>query len=349
MADYRIGGAPEINPLEALFKLNKDLTDQNKVNMEAEQRKTLAKTMQQARLVDPTTKKTMAGTFDPNTGQYNTSQHEMGWSPKTDPETGYVLPAAQLEESGQAAVPPAAFLGQPAPQANPAQQIPQQSQQPMQAPAPAPQLNPKQREGVEKGIQRLDTDPVYKKAKDSVTQINQLHHVASQALSNPQANASLGAEMAKYIEGGGRMTDQDVVRYIKDPSLKGGVRQFLNRFTTGTQSPEDINNIVTLLEGIRGEQQQIMGNLGSVESERQKSIYNTPSNLSKQAIQPPTLNKMLQPSKAPEAQQAKDIVEHPRDLSGFMKKANEFLSTKGSAQETPEQELARLKAKHGKK
>lgn len=35
--DYRMGGAPEINPLEALFKMNQGLTDQNKINNEAYQ------------------------------------------------------------------------------------------------------------------------------------------------------------------------------------------------------------------------------------------------------------------------------------------------------------------------
>lgn len=312
---------------------------------------------QQSHIVDPKTGKSMAGVFDPNEGKYTLSGFESGYAPKTDPVTGYIIPSSTAQTQGLAATgnnpTPAPTLNNmitpSQPQAQPNQQATGPTTPPSQAPQTPPTINPKQREGAEHSLARLNADPVYKENTADVIKMNSLIEKSKLAQQNPVASAQLGAEVAKLYEGG-RLTDDDVVRYTRDPSAAGRIRDGITKLAQGVHSPETMDALRIALEAKRAQSQQVVKDLSSAESERMGSMYGTSKSAGDSIITPPSRQKALAPSKSKEAKAVKPAVHaaetQPRE--GIVGALKSFFTPKSPPQETEEQELNRLKAKHRK-
>ncbi len=277
---------------------------------------------QQAHIVDPKTGKTVAGVFNPTDGSYKTTEHELGYGPRTDPETGFVIPSAQAQQRGQQGL--QNMLSPP------------QSNNPSQAPQ-QPTINPKQREGLEKGLTRLKSDPTYKEQSDMVMKMDELIEKTKLAQSNPVASAQLGAEVAKLYEGG-RLTDEDVVRYTRDPSAGGRIRDGIYKLSKGTHSPETMNALRIALAAKRAQAQHNVGDLGNAESERVNTMYNLPTSVGSKVTAPPSRAQRLQPNHSKESQsvqpQVQSGAEQPEEgmFGGIKNTLRNMLSPK---KETP--------------
>lgn len=99
---------------------------------------------------------------------------------------------------------------------------------------------------------RMINDPRIKPFYDKSISIKNIEHVSNLAKNgNTVAASALGAELAKAIEGGGRLTDQDVVRYVSSGRLDRKAADILLRWTTGRPTNATLNEISQIAEVLK--------------------------------------------------------------------------------------------------
>lgn len=330
-----------IPTLQDLLKQSDDFSDSLIKQKQDELNAKSQKLYQQSVLVDPNTGKSIMGVFNPHSGEYSPTSHYKGFAPKIDPETGYVLPSSVTEQRGLEGI----------------EQQPQQSSlQGMVNPQPQqpsrPSLNPKQKEAIDKGIDRLESDPIYKDSKATVMETQNLIDSAKLAAKNPVLAGQLGAQVAKLYEKG-VLTDEDVVRYTRDASLAGRIRDSITKAADGTISAETANHIQMALEARRASAQSRMGNVSKGEVQRLGTVRGIPSNTASQALVPPAYQQQLKPSQSPEALQNQQTLQQPIQ-QGLGDKLQQFFQrspTQPSPSPAPNvdpqmQRYLELKAKH---
>lgn len=276
------------------------------------------KQYQQSHIVDPKTGKSMAGVFNPMTGEYQPSQFQLGYAPKIDPETGYVLPNSVTEQSGLNAT---GLQTQPPMGA---------TQNPPAVPRRTP-FSPVQRKGVDDAITRLKSDPNYKESEAALLKMDELIQKTTLAQSNPVAAKQLGAEVASLYEGG-RLTDEDVLRYTKDPSVAGVVRDIAYKAASGVISPETAKYLRIALEAKRSSAQGRMGQLSDIETQRVQGVYGVSPGATKNVLSPPQMQKMTRPIHSPDAEAARNAISQPPPPTS-VDKLRSFLF--GDKQSTP--------------
>lgn len=99
---------------------------------------------------------------------------------------------------------------------------------------------------------RMIADPRIKPLYDKQISIGNIEKITQKALEgNTIAAASLGAEMAKAIEGGGRLTDQDVVRYVNSGRLDRKAADTWKKWVTGTPTETTLGEILQIADVLK--------------------------------------------------------------------------------------------------
>lgn len=94
------------------------------------------------------------------------------------------------------------------------------------------------------------SSPEFKKAQETLGAVDRIAELAKDAKSNGgQSLAMLGPQIAKGIAGEvGVLTEQDVTRYINDPSLAGSLRDKLLKAKAGKLSEVSYDNLMRLTD-----------------------------------------------------------------------------------------------------
>lgn len=92
---------------------------------------------------------------------------------------------------------------------------------------------PKDKEAITKFHGTLRSNKGYAEADDNLSKMDELSRKVERAKTNPIAAAQLGAEIASMYEGG-RLTDEDVVRYVKDKRLASIIMNYKEEILKGT-------------------------------------------------------------------------------------------------------------------
>lgn len=290
---------------EILTKAAEERQEREKLEADAAQKAQDVATMrryQQANLVDPKTGKSVAGIFDPVTSEYKLTGHQLGYAPKIDPETKYLVPASVAEERGLQGLGPAQQPAQPGSLGLESYLKPQESAAP---PTPQQQsrVSPLQREGMEKQLGQLRDNPQYKELSTSIAEFDNISSLGREATRNPAAAQQLGTVIARAYQGG-RLTDRDIEIYVTDPSLKGLLRDVVNRRISGTMSPELIRNlnraIGLIQKNKKGEMQRVVDSY----SQSAGGLYGVTPQQTRPVFNPPAQAKQLRPPSTPEASAA---------------------------------------------
>ena len=101
---------------------------------------------------------------------------------------------------------------------------------------------PKDEKVVQDYQKSMRSNKGYSEAADNISKISELKDKALRAQKNPIALAQLGAEVASLYENG-RLTDEDVKRYIKDHSLQQTIMDLGSRAYEGTLTATTAKNI----------------------------------------------------------------------------------------------------------
>lgn len=99
-------------------------------------------------------------------------------------------------------------------------------------------------------IKMVEANPVYKKSQEALSEVDTIKNLLDDAYSKGgQSLAMLGPKIAKGIAGEvGVLTEQDVTRYVKNPSLVGGLMDTLAKMKSGKITGESKENIERLLD-----------------------------------------------------------------------------------------------------
>lgn len=273
------------------------------------------KKFQQAAIVDPLTGKSMAGRFNPETGEYEKADFERGYAPRTDPETGYVLPASTAQARGMESIAPTA---PPVPSGNMQPEAPKVPEgraqiQPSATPAvtskspgltsivPEYKPSPVEKHALDQSMARLSADPVFKENKMGLLQSKGLLEKTMLAQKNPAAFAQIGAEVAKLYESG-RLTDEDVVRYVRDPSLKGQWQNWVATKFQGTLNPQLGGALREALALKVKQQGDLVNQMVGAEADRAAQLYKVPPDFARRSLQqglytlPPSVQEQAKPA-----------------------------------------------------
>lgn len=178
-------------------------------------------------LIDPATGKPTDYIINLDTGE-QTKVGEHGYAPQTryDPYTGELV---QIGSAGtRNSISRSGTLSTP--EETPTESVEQYSK-----------LNPNQRKAVEKLRDEFATET--KDVRNALGSMKGADNMIDLATTNPNASSSLGALVAKIMESGGRLTDQDVVRYTNREGIATKLQDLALKWETGTISPEKARDI----------------------------------------------------------------------------------------------------------
>lgn len=114
----------------------------------------------------------------------------------------------------------------------------------------APELNPVQKKEVGTAIDRVQGSEEYKASQKTLTATDNIRKLLKEAkMHGGQSLAMLGPQVARGIaKEVGQMTDIDVTRYIKNPTLLGGLQDTLLKITEGKLSDVSYDNLTRLID-----------------------------------------------------------------------------------------------------
>lgn len=99
-------------------------------------------------------------------------------------------------------------------------------------------------------IKALESNKIYKDADAALSEVSTIKNLVDDAVKKGgQSLAMLGPKIAKGIAGEvGVLTEQDVTRYVKNPSLVGGLMDTLAKMKSGKLTGASAENIKRLLD-----------------------------------------------------------------------------------------------------
>ena len=188
--------------------------------------------LQKVNIFNPKTKKNEVGIFNPDTGDISATGVTVGTSIgfRLDDEGNIIrtLPSGEIQR----------VSGTPVRQ--------------QEEPFSQKFLSPNQRKRVDTLADKFDIET--KEARDQFFNLKSIESKIDAAIENPIGSAQLGAEVAKIFESG-RLTDEDVKRYVKRNDLPGAALQGIRTLVSGTLREDNavfLKDTMTLMqEGIR--------------------------------------------------------------------------------------------------
>lgn len=113
-------------------------------------------------------------------------------------------------------------------------------------------------------LKAVEGNKVYQQAEQAIAEGKTVRALVNDAYAKGgQSLAALGTRLAKYMGEVGVLTEEDVTRYVKNPSLVGGMVDTFQKLKSGNISGASKENIERLLDVI-----------GKEQAEKQKSIIN---------------------------------------------------------------------------
>lgn len=119
-------------------------------------------------------------------------------------------------------------------------------------------LKPKARDFIQEQSNKVKGEETFKGAEKVLSNIPTINALVRDALKEGgQSLSMLGPVVAKALAGEtGVLTDQDVVRYVANPSLIGSIKDWVNRYAKGEISAESAKNLLRLTEIMEKEAKQ---------------------------------------------------------------------------------------------
>lgn len=251
------------NELRLLDTKSGNIVDPNLAAAQGES----AKRYQQTRVFNPKTGQTEVRLFDTATGEVADPGLIAGYSNRfmTDPRTGEII-----------GLTPSTLSQQPAQITKPTETEVFTDDKGEIRELTGPQktyqnLNPNQRDKVGKLRNELATET--KESREALAKLDGLSEKQIDlAANNPMAWSQLGAQTARLFEGG-RLTDEDVVRYTRNKQLAARVAQTLNEWFDGTLTDVNANFLKQSLKVYKNVIQDTLSKRAIEKSKSMANIY----------------------------------------------------------------------------
>ncbi len=119
-------------------------------------------------------------------------------------------------------------------------------------------INVAQRDFIQDKVKEIKGGQTYTGAEKTLANVPTINALIRDALKKGgQSLSMLGPVVAKALAGEtGVLTDQDVIRYVANPALIGGIKDWIARYAKGQTSEESAKNLLRLTEIMEKEAKQ---------------------------------------------------------------------------------------------
>lgn len=162
-------------------------------------------------------------------------------------------------------------------------------------------------------LKSIESNKVYQDAEKSLSTVNRLKSLVDQAEQDGGVSLSaLGTSMARFMGEVGVLTDQDVIRYIQNPSIPGRIRDTFFRLKSGQTSgltADSIRKVINTIEKYHVENQDLV--VDKISGRRARATKDFTEQEAKEIVKGPSKK---EPKRQSKSQQMVDwIKKNPED------------------------------------